>query len=827
MNIHKICTAWLVITAWTISVASGNETVHEWPMNRCNPGLTGRSPDTSVKPPLRLRWAYQLPTCASRMEPCVADGKVFLDSVEGPIMALDADTGTLVWKRMDLASRSFHMSTFCYDGQRLFVGMGSIGIHALDPDTGKTLWTHAFKGPAPLMVFAEGKVFFTRKDIRGVFAVAIRPGDGSEVWSKKIDAGPELWGKKRQGEPGWNIARQLCYADGLVYASASKGPHTSHAGRKATEGRVVALKAEDGKVVWQWDGCPSGGYEHSKFLTCVSDGRIVCCSASYKRKASVLDAKTGELLWTTGKGRHTSWFAIPDKHILGGCSGIGYRAVHDRKTGKYLGGPGGPRGASNCSLPAISGNYIYLNLGTPGVDSFITGYGRYPISSLGALDINTRKLVWSYRLEGNACASPAIAYGRVYESGIGGWVYCFEPVDTDALPGWTPSLPPSADLKMSILEKTYTKPGKAPSPGRGATFTGQDKPRGGDAWPMYGGCPERCGLEMEIGLPIEPAWKFDTGGEVHSSAAIKDGMVFVGSNSGKLFALDLAGGKKKWEYETGAWVHCSPAVGKGLVVFGADDGKLRAVDAGSGKERWSFQTDDWIRAAPVITGNTVVFGSWDRCIYSLTLNDGKQIWRYATGHKVHAAPAVYNGQVFGGGGDWILYALDLKNGKRVWHRLVGSILGITVYRNMAALLCQSGYNCKLRFLCPEDGTPAMRQENAGRRGAFGIPAFSGDRLFVGRWYRGGVGVVNLKEKRDSRYGFADSGCLETPLVSKEIMVSATINGTVSAYSISERKKLWEWKTPSGKMFHTAPVAAGGYIVAGNDDGFVYAFTYSK
>jgi len=92
-------------------------------------------------------------------------------------------------------------------------------------------------------------------------------------------------------------------------------------------------------------------------------------------------------------------------------------------------------------------------------------------------------------------------------------------------------------------------------------------------------------------------------------------------------------------------------------------------------------------------------------------------------------------------------------------------------------------------------------------------------------------MINLREEKRSQpwYQSRGSGCLETPLTTRDLMVMATVKGTLEAHSLydgkSRSKKLWEWKTPAGKMFHTSPAAAGGHIVVGNDDGFVYGFRY--
>ncbi len=52
---------------------------------------------------------------------------------------------------------------------------------------------------------------------------------------------------------------------------------------------------------------------------------------------------------------------------------------------------------------------------------------------------------------------------------------------------------------------------------------------------------------------------------------VAGGRVFVGSNDGRVYGLDLSGGKKVWEYEAASPVTSSPAVAKGKVVVAPAD----------------------------------------------------------------------------------------------------------------------------------------------------------------------------------------------------------------------------------------------------------------
>lgn len=69
-------------------------------------------------------------------------------------------------------------------------------------------------------------------------------------------------------------------------------------------------------------------------------------------------------------------------------------------------------------------------------------------------------------------------------------------------------------------------------------------------------------------------WTFTTRARVESSPAIAGGRVFVGSNDGRFYVLNLATGAKLWEFTAGAPLSASPAIARGRIVIGAQDGRL-------------------------------------------------------------------------------------------------------------------------------------------------------------------------------------------------------------------------------------------------------------
>jgi outer membrane protein assembly factor BamB len=69
-------------------------------------------------------------------------------------------------------------------------------------------------------------------------------------------------------------------------------------------------------------------------------------------------------------------------------------------------------------------------------------------------------------------------------------------------------------------------------------------------------------------------WSATTVGQIFSSPAVANGVVYVGSNDDKLNAFNAANGALIWSAPTGAAVSSSPAVANGIVYVGGGDDKL-------------------------------------------------------------------------------------------------------------------------------------------------------------------------------------------------------------------------------------------------------------
>jgi len=215
--------------------------------------------------------------------------------------------------------------------------------------------------------------------------------------------------------------------------------------------------------------------------------------------------------------------------------------------------------------------------------------------------------------------------------------------------------------------------------------------------PMFRNNLAHSGIYAAEGVPKLKGvkWTFHTHGEVVSSPAIVEGVVYIGSNDGNLYALDQQTGTKKWAFRTEARVASSPAVDHGLVYFGSYDGNFYAVDAATGKLRWKFSNAgerryaathlhgslpqgetmpdpfDVYLSSPAVSNNVVYFGSGDGNVYALDATTGTMKWKFKTGDVVHASPAIADGKLYIGSWDSYFYALDAATGKELWRFKTG------------------------------------------------------------------------------------------------------------------------------------------------------------
>lgn len=168
-------------------------------------------------------------------------------------------------------------------------------------------------------------------------------------------------------------------------------------------------------------------------------------------------------------------------------------------------------------------------------------------------------------------------------------------------------------------------------------------------------------------------WSYTTGGLIRSSPLVNNGMIYIGSVDDKLYALNAITGALVWSYTTGLFIESPPSIANGVIYVGSDDGKVYALNATNGAFLWSYQTGSDIGFSSPVVGNGVVYvGSEDYRLYALNASTGALLWSYMGGDEIYASAAVSKGIVYIGSKDDKLYALNATTGAFLWSYTTGN-----------------------------------------------------------------------------------------------------------------------------------------------------------
>lgn len=242
----------------------------------------------------------------------------------------------------------------------------------------------------------------------------------------------------------------------------------------------------------------------------------------------------------------------------------------------------------------------------------------------------------------------------------------------------------------------------------------------GQSWPNSGLNPGRTrALDAKINTPLNRLWAKTYGQDLPGSPVIVGDTIYLGSDYGALYAIDIKTGDKKWFFTSGPIVD-TPAVAGNTIYFGSQNGFFYAVDLTTQKKKWDFPTLSPITGSPQVINGAVYFGGQDgsfyvvdantgqkRCALSLGqpfnngvtgspaivnnlalfgVNDGRFIgmdtatckvkWTYEVPGKkgIASSPAVANGVAYFGADDGNVHALDINTGAQKWEFKTGAAI---------------------------------------------------------------------------------------------------------------------------------------------------------
>jgi len=444
----------------------------------------------------------------------------------------------------------------------MYVITGNNDIFALNAKTGAILWEYwsdIDKKISALccgwvnrgLAMGEGLLFFGQLDAN---VVALDMKTGKAVWKTPI----EKW------QDGYSLTSAPLYYDGIVYTGISGGEY-------GVRGRLTALDAKTGAILWRWYTLPGPGEFGSDTWPSGTDHAMRGGATVWNTPA--LDPDLGLLYFVTGNCGPNHDGSMREGDNLFCASMVALKA----KTGEYV-----------WHFQQVHHDIWNYDASSPMVlfDTVINGQPRKGVAEVGHT----------------------------------GWVYILDRTNGKPLIGIEERPVPQEPRQKTAKTQPFPL-GDATVPQCAKLLPGFDK--AGCIFEPFWEAPVLIQPSGDGGTNWSPVpYSPDTGyfyvsGTVRTSAYVRSGkrefvqgksygrgsqVTPVGSPmSGTFTAIDSTTNKIVWHHKTPYLLGGGATVTAGELVFrGEPDGNFLALDAKTGQELWRFQTGFGADAPPVV-----------------------------------------------------------------------------------------------------------------------------------------------------------------------------------------------------------------------------------
>jgi quinohemoprotein ethanol dehydrogenase len=307
---------------------------------------------------LGLAWSLNLPGEMSlEATPLAIDGTLYFTGSSSTVYAVDALSGTVRWKYDPEVwrHRPEHLKVLwgvnrgvAYENGKVFVGTHDGRVVALDSRTGAVLWSVAAMADEALQAnsgaprLAAGKVVIGNSggdfNTRG-YVTAYDESSGQQAWrfvtapgdpAKGYEAPPtefavmkmaaKTWaqGAWKHGAGGGEVWDSIAYdpeQNRIYFGTGNPGPSNPRlrgGGDNLFTASIVAVDASDGKYLWHYQTTPNDAWDYDATqnlvladLTIAGRSRKVLMQANKNGFFYVIDRLTGKLISAAATGKIT------------------------------------------------------------------------------------------------------------------------------------------------------------------------------------------------------------------------------------------------------------------------------------------------------------------------------------------------------------------------------------------------------------------------------------------------------------------------------------------------------------------------------------------
>jgi outer membrane protein assembly factor BamB len=313
-------------------------------------------------------------------------------------------------------------------------------------------------------------------------------------------------------------------------------------------------------------------------------------------------------------------------------------------------------------------------------------------------------------------------------------------------------------------------------------------------WPMFHADPSHSGVGT--GSPVlSPTllWMFTTGDSVNYSPVVANGIVYICSYDGNLYALNAKTGEKIWSYNATIFgIGSSPTVADGIVYVssGEQNRFLYAFNAYNGDLLWTAFIGTSVTFDSTVVNGVIYLaadGSYNSpsCILAINAKTGVELWNYSSPNPLGCTPAVVNRVVYTASGDGYVHAINADNGQEIWN----------CTRNEAEFLSAPTVVNGILYV-------GINGASINTNGFYALNATNGAEIW--------------------RYMASDAGnyVLSTAAVYDGTVYVGSRNGDVYAFNAVDGTLLWH--ITAGHFLFSSPAVIQGLVYIGSGDGNFYS-----
>ena len=284
---------------------------------------------------------------------------------------------------------------------------------------------------------------------------------------------------------------------------------------------------------------------------------------------------------------------------------------------------------------------------------------------------------------------------------------------------------------------------------------------------MYAGGPAVAGDLLAVGTldghvygvnakDGAPRWEAELDSEVLASPAIVGDLVVARTEDGRVYGLDAATGKRRWVYDQGNVPLLSLRgnggllAANGVVFFGSDDGKLIALRLDNGNKLWEQKlasgegrTDieklNDADGAILLDGSTLYGAAYHGNLSAIDGPSGRPLWAHPFSTYVSLAAA--GNALYAVNSDSQVWSFDKATGTDIWKNDALKyrwLTGPAVQGDYVVVADMEGY---VHWLQTGNGALAAR-ERLSKKAIRAQPLVVGDTVYV-EDVKGHIGAYRL------------------------------------------------------------------------------------